>query len=1479
MLLRKWFSRKKTKPETEEPLEEKDDVPDPSPKLEEPPKHIDANVIYPFHDVKATSFPPPLSLDASVYTDPQAATATLPEDQKENGSQEKKEKEATQADEKEKSKEDEIADETKDDKKIHLDAYGTCDLKTCAKEKCSPETCEQPLKKTCLEDSKDKINHVKLTEMINSSIKEAMQTIVKQCRMVFKMQFYVYEKQDEEQDVDKKPKEELDKSVCYVSKKTSPVKVKREYRPHTIKEQMNNRSRTVKPCQLQEKYNNARVCSKRMHERNSRSRSKKENIVEEAKKKRHSKSASNVKTDNRRMTGNVNIYICSEATENAQAISKQKKPQPCTESSSETTTEQSKISSSKLVTCIRNRRRKSKEQNSLDFPTKTDEASDNSTSCSCVSKRASSSTKLETKNRVDVCNNIDTDICAKSTESTLPDCECDETNISDSLVAIDKSDSTFERSKFVVCEKTEKPCSTIYPAKHSSTSESEGWSSRSACSSRNADYASSEAWSLEPNFDICSNETEKRGLSKRALESMCKCHKKDRESVATYSIRCNCKNKKRLSKAVDDGRESWLICDCIEEEEEEKDVCVDSREFNKLSEAEKEKVTACRKASEDEESAKFVPCTKEFTDLKEEPEKLQKELPEDVEHPEKGTDEAEKPKISEEEQVDKLSAVQETDQEAVESLHVPPMLLRRRKLIRPETVVLKTILKQQTLEATDQKLISETPVKEADLSEQTAKDATIEQPNLKVESQVSPNILKKFNLRNQPAVREERAMEENQKPPPEKSANALEEKTLEETSEGKDTKNFQGKLRESFLFKSLKKMIGKAERSETKAERSMENVKIVQPASADGNADKTIEIPETGTEVPSTNTETKEAHEGKEKLVPSKMHSYLPLKMKKDKTEPGTVTSTAPSVNEGNEQANKNNPTTDASNSIKGNTAPNVDAEERRDSKLLTVNDKKNSSVSPTQNATVESSRQENSKTYSKVSDSQEKAKRNEFHEPMIKSRFEKTANVREKKEFEPRRSATHEEKPVRKMHVDAHYGKETITTSRQPDRSQSRTICVNSKYAMRNEDVSERFTGEGNACNCRCVPMPRYNVEPVNYPKSCLKQDRQCYHIDSRETTCSIPCYDTRNWEECGCRKLIACNGCCRPRNECSCRRTKTCVSCCRPKNKCRCKSIQETQNACGCMKSMFCLYCDNPRDKCACKAPVEKCSRCGLSADLCVCGDEKTICDGRAILGEPDDDRTMYITAWKPREEVRRYFSRSMADARSDSINECCCCEKLKPHNSDDLPYQRLSVFSDVMDELQQKLSGSTCCTRCKKIPCCCSVAADRDDAKEERRTKYRVRYAISFANSTSIETRSKRSSMVSLLRGCVSSSPKTRRKIIAVCMEKSRNRLSSSCKCEVGQAKPEKQKKIIVALCCACKATPCRCGRSKSNQKKPRAKCYYCKNSPCVCIAARERSKPRPCRCTDSPCRAKEKESVPCGTTPTKPKNNDEKTICPR
>lgn len=175
-----------------EPPEEKDDVPPPEqspeqsaePSAEPSPKLNDANVVYPFHDEKATSFPPPLAVDASVFTDPQTLAApAYPEvtNGRTSRIEEGTEKEGLADDEKERK------DEVKANKMMISSANGACDSKTCTKEEwCSPETCETTLKKP--RDSGDKISPVKLTEMINSSIKEAMQTIVKQCRMVFKMQ-------------------------------------------------------------------------------------------------------------------------------------------------------------------------------------------------------------------------------------------------------------------------------------------------------------------------------------------------------------------------------------------------------------------------------------------------------------------------------------------------------------------------------------------------------------------------------------------------------------------------------------------------------------------------------------------------------------------------------------------------------------------------------------------------------------------------------------------------------------------------------------------------------------------------------------------------------------------------------------------------------------------------------------------------------------------------------------------------------------------------------------------------------------------------------------------------------------------------------------------------------------------------------------------------------------------------------------------
>lgn len=139
-----------------------------------------------------------------------------------------------------------------------------------------------------------------------------------------------FKKQKEEKDADKKPKEEANfDKVCYVDKEGILVKMKHEHRPRTTRnsstierlrknnEQFDNR---LKSHRLREKYNSARANIRKLHEEKGKRQSKKDNAFEEVKKKKHSKSLNNVKTDNRRMTGNVNIYICSEASENIQVI-------------------------------------------------------------------------------------------------------------------------------------------------------------------------------------------------------------------------------------------------------------------------------------------------------------------------------------------------------------------------------------------------------------------------------------------------------------------------------------------------------------------------------------------------------------------------------------------------------------------------------------------------------------------------------------------------------------------------------------------------------------------------------------------------------------------------------------------------------------------------------------------------------------------------------------------------------------------------------------------------------------------------------------------------------------------------------------------------------------------------------------------------------------------------------------------------------
>lgn len=175
MFLRKLFERNKqtevVQPK-EEKLEDTDNAPSTTKVTEEPPVHTDTDLVHPLNNTKATSIPLPLPPDAAVSTDPQ------------------KEKKVQESDEIKKGDEtkDVIKDDTEDDKTTDLFMKETCDAQTCRKEKLVPQTCVTSSKVSSQHDAENKISPTKLTAMINTSIKEAMETIVKQCKMVSMMQ-------------------------------------------------------------------------------------------------------------------------------------------------------------------------------------------------------------------------------------------------------------------------------------------------------------------------------------------------------------------------------------------------------------------------------------------------------------------------------------------------------------------------------------------------------------------------------------------------------------------------------------------------------------------------------------------------------------------------------------------------------------------------------------------------------------------------------------------------------------------------------------------------------------------------------------------------------------------------------------------------------------------------------------------------------------------------------------------------------------------------------------------------------------------------------------------------------------------------------------------------------------------------------------------------------------------------------------------
>lgn len=689
------------------------------------------------------------------------------------------------------------------------------------------------------------------------------------------------------------------------------------------------------------------------------------------------------------------------------------------------------------------------------------------------------------------------DVC-KDTESTLTECECKDSSNSDAT--INRSDQSFRRSKYVVCDSMEKPCSTIYPSKIHSKSDSDEWSSKSICSSRNDDYASLDRQrgivlcDKKPEFDYnnyCKEET------RRKFPKVCRCRKQNREPIGDG--RCSCGEKRRRVMEKENFVQPLSTCSCIAEEEEE-DVCEDVETCKKSVE---EPVNVCRNASKSLEPVeKFVECTKKSAGkLKEEKEK-EKEI----------------------EQIDEDIKTKETEEEKKENLQkMPAPPSTPQKLIRPEALALKNILKQQNKPAAQTNTNPSSVTKTNSPENKT--NPSSNNPN-NPQTKAEPAFLKKFNLKDQYKFMKKSEVDKKQTPSQKPEDKTQEVKENEEDKGGR--KSFQEKVKNTLLYKSLRKVLEKKESPERK---SKEEDKVGEDTK--DSTDKKARVD--GDRSPKDSKDTKE----KEKFIP-RINVYKMMKGKKNKQE--TNTSQKTSENDADSKPVESIKIEKEKKDVKEETSDIKEKEKEEKAKISTTVVSKKPSPPLIKDTKIEEMKRINPEKSEKVSEPRDlkKIEPGPSKDPEIRQKLDD----RQTKKPETLKSVM-EEKPIK---IDPPSDAPTVCTqcvrrkslnqeSKQCSQiraAEPHTTCVNPSF-IRCTDINENCTvGNESRCNCCYLPMSQSTNECVNHPKSCLKKERQFRCPNSQETSASIPCYDKRNWAECGCRRVLCCEGCRRPRTEC---------------------------------------------------------------------------------------------------------------------------------------------------------------------------------------------------------------------------------------------------------------------------------------------------------------------------------------------------------
>lgn len=143
--------------------------------------------------------------------------------------------------------------------------------------------------------------------------------------------------------------------------------------------------------------------------------------------------------------------------------------------------------------------------------------------------------------------------------------------------------------------------------------------------------------------------------------------------------------------------------------------------------------------------------------------------------------------------------------------------------------------------------------------------------------------------------------------------------------------------------------------------------------------------------------------------------------------------------------------------------------------------------------------------------------------------------------------------------------------------------------------------------------------------------------------------------------------------------RTSSVCIGCRGPKGECKC----DFSNL-GKLKPMICLYCEKAQGSCTCRLQRSRC----LSND-----------DGF------DNDK-------KNNEKVRKNKKNSLTKELDG-----CADEKIN-YKNEELPYQKLHVFSKVMNELQRKMSENAFCNICKNKACSCG----KGETKRQNKCHYK-------------------------------------------------------------------------------------------------------------------------------------------------------------